>query len=322
MATATGAYATAALVKARLFAAGVTDTADDALIGTICDQINQYIESPQGCGRVLAPWVIGNGVASDNEIQTITVTGSPTGGTVALSWVGETTGAIAYNASAATVETAFEGLASVGAGNGTVTGDAGGPWTVEFTGDLAGENPDLIVADDALLEGGTTPAVTVAQVSTPQWWTFVLDGNGLRRLYVPVGLRSMHELKIADYTGDTLDVIAATDYFLRPTTVNRKSGWPAEWIELSDRPAGTHRLFTLGYDTVSITATVGWAAIPDDIIDVAVTTAVRAWHARQSGQAEVIGNDDTGAPLVSRYIAPHHWTTIKAYRVRRTAVHG
>jgi hypothetical protein len=211
MATATGTYATAALVKARLFAAGVTDTADDTLIGTICDQVNQFIESPQGCGRVLAP-------------------------------------------------------------------------------------------------------VTTA--------TYLVDGNGLRRLFFPRGLRAVTALAIGDYTGDTRDTLAVTDYWLRPSATDRKPGWPAEWIEISDRPAGTHSVFHVGYETVSITGTIGWNAIPDDIIDVALTTAVRAWHARQSGQADVIGNDETGAPLVSRYVSGYHWSTIRAYRVRRQLVHG
>jgi hypothetical protein len=211
VATATGAYATTALVKARLFAAGVTDTADDTLIGTIVDQVNQWIESPQGCGRILAP---------------------------------------------------------------------------------------------------ATSA------------TYLMDGNGLRRLYFPRGLRAVTELKIGDYTGDTLDVIASTDYFLRPLTHERKPGWPAEWIVLSDLPAGDHSVFGEGFETVSITATTGWNAIPDDITDVAVTTAVRAWHARQSGQADIVGTDETGEPLVSRYVSGFHWATIRAYRIRQTLVHG
>ena len=98
MATAIGTYATTALVKARL--SGTFDSADDALIATLCDQVNQYIESPQGTGRVVAPRIIGTGVASANEIQTVTITGGPIGGTFTLSWGGYTTAGIAYNAAA------------------------------------------------------------------------------------------------------------------------------------------------------------------------------------------------------------------------------
>ena len=60
MTTAIGSYATLAAVKARL--SGTFDSTDDTLLGTLCDQANQFIESPQGTGRVLAPRPIGSGV--------------------------------------------------------------------------------------------------------------------------------------------------------------------------------------------------------------------------------------------------------------------
>jgi hypothetical protein len=62
-----------------------------------------------------------------NEVQTIKInsTTAPTGGTFTLTFNGSTTAGIAYNANAATVQTALTGLASVGAGNATVTGGPG-----------------------------------------------------------------------------------------------------------------------------------------------------------------------------------------------------
>ena len=50
MATATGAYATAAALKTLI---GITDSSDDTLIGLICDRVNQYIESQTK--QVIAP---------------------------------------------------------------------------------------------------------------------------------------------------------------------------------------------------------------------------------------------------------------------------
>lgn len=211
MPTATGAYATTALVKARLFAAGVTDTADDTLIGTLVDQVNGFMESKAGMGRVVAP------------------------------------------------------IASA---------------------------------------------------------TYILDGDGSPLLYFPLGIRAITALSIGDFTADTLDLLTATDYYLRPLVQDRYPGWPAMYVLLSDKVTGLHRAFHAGYGTVSMTCTAGWAAIPDEVTDVAVTTAVRAWGARQSGQADIVGNDDTGAPLVSRYVAPHHWGIIKAYRMKQPAVIG
>lgn len=202
MATAVGAYATTALIKARLFASGVTDTADDTLIGTIADQVNQFIESPHGTGRILAP------------------------------------------------------------------------------------------------------------ISSA---TYLIDGNGWDHFYFPRGIRAITALSVGETTGSTRTALASTDYFLRPHDHDLAPGWPAMWVWLNN--LGPRRYFPLGFDIISMTATTGWAAIPDDVIDVALTTAVRAWHARQSGQADIIGNDDTGAPLVSRYVAGFHWAAIKAYRV-------
>ena len=85
---------------------------------------------------------------SQNQQQTVTYNSGAANETFKLSLGGETTTALAYDAAAATVETAFELLSSVGAGNGTVTGSGGGPWTVEFTGDLAGVDQSLITASD------------------------------------------------------------------------------------------------------------------------------------------------------------------------------
>src|SRR5690349_4289549 len=45
MATALGSYATTATLKTRL---GITDTTDDALFATICDQSNAYVEGYTG----------------------------------------------------------------------------------------------------------------------------------------------------------------------------------------------------------------------------------------------------------------------------------
>lgn len=67
-------------------------------------------------------------------VKTVTITGTPTGGTFTLSFGGQTTSGIAYNATAAAVQSALVALSSVGAGNATVSGSAGGPYTVTFNG--------------------------------------------------------------------------------------------------------------------------------------------------------------------------------------------
>lgn len=110
-------------------------------------------------------WSTYNSGASTSEVQTITPTGTPTGGTFTVTYQGQTTGNIAYDASAATVELAVEALSTVGSGNCTISGSAGGPWTATFSGTLANRPVDLIEAHSAgnLLTGGTTPRIVIAQ---------------------------------------------------------------------------------------------------------------------------------------------------------------
>lgn len=117
-----------------------------------------------------------------NEVQTITITGAPTGGSFSLTFGGQTTAAIAYNATAATVQTALQGLSSIGAGNATVSGSAGGPYTVTFVSALAATNVAQIVAVGTFT-GGTSPAITVVTTTggaAGQLISITDDSTGLR----------------------------------------------------------------------------------------------------------------------------------------------
>lgn len=102
--------------------------------------------------------------ATVNEVQTLTITGTPTGGTWTATFGGQTTDPIAYNATAAVVQAALAKLPSIKAGNVLVTGSAGGPYTVTFVGALGATNVGPITTADALT-GGTSPEVTVAQTT-------------------------------------------------------------------------------------------------------------------------------------------------------------
>ena len=96
-----------------------------------------------------------------NEVQTVTVTGVPTGGTYTLTYSGQTTAAIAFDATSKTVKEALEALSNIGQGDVKVTGSAGGPYTVTFKGDLSGTNVAQLTKT-ASLTGGTSPDVTIA----------------------------------------------------------------------------------------------------------------------------------------------------------------
>ena len=115
-------------------------------------------------GSNLMEWYGANLGSHTAEVQTVTITGSPTGGTFTLSFRSQTTAAIAYNASATAVRTALEALSSIGTGRVSVTGGPGPgtPWVVTFD-HVEGDLP-LMTATSSLT-GGTTPAVAVTQTT-------------------------------------------------------------------------------------------------------------------------------------------------------------
>ena len=91
---------------------------------------------------------------------TVTLAGA-TGGTFTLTFNGQTTGPIAFDATAAAVKTALEALSNIGSGGVAVTGPAGGPYTIKPSGTLAMLASATLTANGAALTG-TTPTVTVA----------------------------------------------------------------------------------------------------------------------------------------------------------------
>lgn len=142
-----------------------------------------------------------------SEVQTITVTGAPTGGTFTVSFRGYTSAAIARNAPAATVQALLESMPSIGIGNVTCSGGPLGTAAVTctFGGALAAANlPQMTTT--ASFTGGTSPAATVATTTngvdvnpatkTASWQTAGVDArtfeartgvvlaNGTYRAYV------------------------------------------------------------------------------------------------------------------------------------------
>lgn len=97
-----------------------------------------------------------------NEVKTVTITGTPTGGTFTLTFGGQTTSAIAYNAAGSAVEDAVEALSSVGLGNVRVTGGPGPgtPYVITFLNDLGRRDVGTMTAAHSFT-GGTTPAIAV-----------------------------------------------------------------------------------------------------------------------------------------------------------------
>ena len=140
--------------------------------------------------------------------------------------------------------------------------------------------------------------------------TFVYDGDGSDTLYIPNGIRSVTTLTIADSTGGA--AVAETHYVILPRVQERRPGWPGFWLRLTDLAPVR---FWDAFSNVSVTGNFGWEEIPDALKDVALTITIRAWHARQTGQADIVGNDEAGAPIVSRFVSMRDRKTIQRYKV-------
>jgi len=123
---------------------------------------------------------------TQNEKQRVSLY-TTDGGTFALQFKGAQTAPIAWNASAATVDAALEALSTID--TVTVTGSDGGPYEVEFTGSLAAQNVEKLLADSGNLtySGSGTPSIVIDDVQQG------LDGSALAGNYKIVGV-SGHDL--------------------------------------------------------------------------------------------------------------------------------
>lgn len=127
-------------------------------------------------------------VAGTDAIQTITLVDSPTGGTFSLTYDTQTTADLDYNASFTDIQTALEALSSVGDNNVLVSGDAGGPWTVTFIGDLGAQPITALVATNSLTGAmGTSPDVRIATTQPGVYPVAATPGQYVPQVYYDVG---------------------------------------------------------------------------------------------------------------------------------------
>lgn len=108
-------------------------------------------------GQVLA-YIAG---AAATEVKTVTISGSPTGGTFTVTFDG-TSFTLAYNVSAAVFQAALETI--FGVGNVTVSGPSSGVYTITFAGALANTRIASFTVAHALT-GGSSPSVATANTT-------------------------------------------------------------------------------------------------------------------------------------------------------------
>lgn len=103
--------------------------------------------------------------SATSEVQTVTLgtapNNDPDGGTFSLTYRGETTAAIAWDASAATIQAALEALSSVNSGDITVSGSIDDGVTFTFASTLG--DVDLLMMNSSLTDGGVPVTASVAE---------------------------------------------------------------------------------------------------------------------------------------------------------------
>lgn len=106
-------------------------------------------------------------VGQVSEVQTLSITGTPTGGSFKLAFRGPFTGSIAWNATAAVIQTALDALSTIGTANTLVSGGPlpATPVVITFQGSLAQQQVPAISPVSVALTGGTTPAITVVETT-------------------------------------------------------------------------------------------------------------------------------------------------------------
>lgn len=136
------------------------------------------------------------GATDPYATQSLAITGTPTGGTFTITYDGQTTAAIAYNAAAADVEDALQALTNLGTAV-TCSGGALPGTAVSIAIDDSIVAPALMTTTDSLT-GGTTPAsaitvtksmthVDLAVISADETNVYLTADDDIAIIYVYVG---------------------------------------------------------------------------------------------------------------------------------------
>jgi hypothetical protein len=156
-----------------------------------------------------------------NEIQSFIKTGTVSGGTFTLTYSGQTTGNIPYNATADDVHGFLSALTNIAATDIIVSG---GPLpstavTVEFTGTLAGTNVAAITVDNTNVTGGGTIVASTTQSG---------GGTGVTTVdQVPIGPREI-DVYMDPAVGGTIGTTKVADALSASFKIGNKYG--PKWV--------------------------------------------------------------------------------------------
>lgn len=151
-------------------------------------------------------------VDGTDDVQTITKTGTVTGGTWGFTFNGFTQTLIPYNISAATLQSTLEAFPTIGTGNVIVTGTGSPTWTLTFAEQLSATYQNVGSVSSALT--GTTPGINIVHTTSgvtndvgptgKYWWDSISTDT--------INLSDRSELEAFYFvTGPTVAITSHTD---------------------------------------------------------------------------------------------------------------
>jgi hypothetical protein len=185
----------------------------DAFLGpvTFTGDYNFYAR-PQGITTLLKA-AFGTellGPAGVQEVETLSITGAPTGGSFTLTYSGQTTAAIPYNATALQVQQALIALSNIGAYEVFCTGGPlpTTPVVITFDGTLTGTVSGAPLTKTDSLTGGSSPATSIVRTTTGLSNTLAAAKS---HLFIPADVGALPFLGIEENVGNGFDVFRYTD---------------------------------------------------------------------------------------------------------------
>lgn len=283
--------------------------------------------------------------SATSEVQTVTLATAPNnvpdGGTFTLTYKGQTTTAIAWDANAATIQAALETLSSVNSGDITVSGSISDGMTFTFANTLG--DADLMMINSSLTDGGVPVTATIAETVKGGDGYIHRSSNTVDDVIQGVALH-LHETTTAAGEQITLtrDIQSVKDklnsmitaYNLAVTSIKEKTGYnDAEkkaGILMGDYVVSTIRSqirtpliaqtsgFVEDIDTFLMPGQLGLELDKDGLLSLDTNAFDEAIAKDYMGALAVIGADKTGSSdsnTVKFYQANSSYTTAGAYNV-------
>lgn len=216
-----------------------------------------------------------------------------TAGTFVLSYEGQVTSDIAYDASAVAVSTALEALSTIGAGNVEVTGFPGGPWTVDFAGTLTG--PRAILNGQASVEPVDATIVVLPMIQgvsvVPSERLFRATNPLYGELLVIDDCVEVQDVRVYGADGTVVKTMTrGTDYLPFPLR-----GLPVEALKIM---SGSWPEWP---STIGVVSRWGHRlAVPEDVREATVIEVIRGHFAAQANNDDRLGTTPFGSVITAK----------------------